>query len=199
MRKHIVSVVFTILVSVTLFTGCTGSERTTTPPVATPPETTSTITPPSILTPLPPYAGLENPFSWNDTSTQVAGELIYQYSCEMCHKQEHGYEFLPQGPDLSTADFAQRLEERPDFYFWALSEGMLTEYMPALKSTIPEEQRWQVLTYIWSLGGTAPVSTPTPTSTLIPTPTPTPTEELTVHFIDVDQGDSILVDLGSPR
>lgn len=43
--------------------------------------------------------------------------------------------------------------------------------------------------------------TPTPTPTLTPTPAPTATEEpplleLQVHFIDVGQGDSILLDLG---
>ena len=45
MRKRILSVVLTILVSATLLTGCTGSETTTTLPTTTPPETTPTPTP----------------------------------------------------------------------------------------------------------------------------------------------------------
>ena len=44
----------------------------------------------------------------------------------------------------------------------------------------------------------SPSETVTITSPPAPTPilTPTPTAELTIHFTDVGQGDSVLVDLG---
>ncbi len=108
----------------------------------------------------PPYAGLKNPFPWSDAAAQEAGKGIYRQSCLGCHgiKGDNLASF-----DFSTADYAQSLEGRPDFSFWALSEGRLDKGMPPYKSALSEEQRWQLLTYIWSLGAAAsPEVTPPP-------------------------------------
>lgn len=105
-----------------------------------------------------PYSGMKNPFPWSDNSVQAAGKGIYQLSCLGCHGA--------QGNNLANANFSQAtfpqvLESRADFYFWTLSEGRLAKGMPAYKSSLSEEQRWQVLTYLWSLGkATSPTITP---------------------------------------
>ena len=110
--------------------------------------------------PPPPYAGLQNLFPWNDTSAQEAGKGLYQQSCLGCHGAQ-GKNIA--GADFSTADSPGSLEERPDLYFWILSEGKLDRGMPPFKSSLTEEQRWQVLTYLWSLGAAVPPEvTPSP-------------------------------------
>ncbi|MEK7353084.1 MAG: cytochrome c, partial [Chloroflexota bacterium] len=98
--------------------------------------------------PPPPYTGLQNPFPWTDNATLATGKVIYQFSCQGCHGAF--------GNNLSQADFSvtrysNNLIGRPDFYFWLLSEGRLPA-MPAYKNSLSDQQRWQVLTYVWSLG-----------------------------------------------
>ena len=107
--------------------------------------------------PPPPYAGLKNPFPWSDASAQEAGKKLYQQSCLGCHGAKGNN--LAES-DFSTTDYPQSLEERPDFYFWVLSEGRLDKGMPPYKSSLSEEQRWQVLTYLWSLGAAASPEVP---------------------------------------
>ena len=102
--------------------------------------------------PPPPYTGLKNPFPWSDASVQEAGEGLYQQYCLSCHGAR-GNNLT--GSDFSAADYPQRLEEKPGFYFWILSEGRLEKGMPPYKSSLSEQQRWQVLTYLWSLGTAA--------------------------------------------
>ncbi len=114
--------------------------------------------------PPPPYAELKNPFPWSDASAQEVGKGLYQQYCLGCHGANGGN---IAGADFSTATHPQSLEERPDFYFWILSEGRLDKGMPPFKSSLSEEQRWQVLTYLWSFGEAVPSEeTPPPAQPL---------------------------------
>jgi len=106
----------------------------------------------------PAYAGLKNPFPWSDASVQAAGKVIYQQYCLGCHGVTGNGQ---SGSDFSVRDYPQRLENRPDLYFWITSEGKMGEGMPSFKSSLSEQQRWQALTYIWSLGN-APIAPPPP-------------------------------------
>ncbi len=103
---------------------------------------------------LPPsYAGLKNPFPWSDVSAQQTGEGLYRQSCLGCHGIDGGN---IASANFGAADFQRGLEERPDLYFWIISEGRLAGGMPGFKSSLAEEQRWQILTYLWSLGVVIP-------------------------------------------
>ena len=100
-----------------------------------------------------PYAGLKNMFPWSDASAQEAGKKLYQQSCQACHGVNGGN---IAGADFSVAEYSQKVEESSDYYFWILSEGRLDKGMPPYKSSLSEEQRWQVLTYLWSFGAAVP-------------------------------------------
>lgn len=113
----------------------------------------------------PPYTGMKNPFPWDDKAAQQAGKAIYERSCLACHGATGaGLKDF----DFSTEDSAMHLEERPDLHFWILTEGNLSKGMPPYKSSLNDEQRWQTLNYIWSLGKAPAAPTPTPT----PAPAP---------------------------
>ncbi|MBI2869413.1 MAG: c-type cytochrome [Chloroflexi bacterium] len=104
-----------------------------------------------------PYAGLANPFAWDDAGVQQAGKKVYQQSCAGCHGLN--------GASLAASNFsepayADGLEAHPDLAYWILSEGRMDRGMPPYKSSLSEEQRWQALTYIWSLGRQAPPPPP---------------------------------------
>ncbi|MFQ5996997.1 MAG: c-type cytochrome [Dehalococcoidales bacterium] len=107
----------------------------------------------------PPYAGLKNPFPWSDASARETGKELYKQSCIGCHGIDGGN--IAEA-DFGATDYPQRLEERPDFYFWILSEGALDKGMPPYQSSLSEEQRWQVLTYLWSLGKKTDAAEATP-------------------------------------
>lgn len=96
-----------------------------------------------------PYTGMKNPFKWNDSAATRAGKSVYLKSCFSCHG-ETGADVIDA--DFSTPEFASKLEARPDYYFYIASEGIKDTEMAGYKHTVTETQRWQVLTYIYTLG-----------------------------------------------
>lgn len=107
------------------------------------------------------YDGLQNPFSWTDAQAQAAGKKVYQQSCAGCHG---GNGAGVAGFDFSSPSFSQSLQNKPGPYFGIVSEGALSKGMPPYESLLSEEQRWQTLTYIWSLSAAPPQPTPTPST-----------------------------------
>ncbi len=105
------------------------------------------------------YSGKVNPFPWGDASAQQAGMGLYRQSCLGCHGVKGDNQAMA---NFSANDYPQRLEQRPDFYFWVLSEGRMNKGMPGFKSALSEEQRWQVLSYLHSLGSPASSGTSSP-------------------------------------
>ena len=97
----------------------------------------------------PPYAGMKNPFPWDDATAQNAGKRTYQQQCLGCHGVTGNN--LNQF-NFAATDFPAKMEGRPDFYFWILSEGRLQQGMPPYKGALSEQERWQTLNYIWLLG-----------------------------------------------
>ena len=122
-----------LLVSVGIGYALLSNYSTTEPP----PQNTSPADTAPTETPPPLYAGLENPFSWDDVSAQEAGKEEFDHSCAGCHAAP-SKAVADRGVDFYAVDYRQSLEERPDFYFWVVSEGRLDTLMPPLGAVFSE-------------------------------------------------------------
>jgi len=101
------------------------------------------------------YKKAVNPFA-GDTAAIAAGDAIFHKSCWSCH----GATAEGNGPAASAlkpppANLRKSALTRSEqFLFWIVSEGSKSTAMPAWKKAgLTEEQRWQVVSYIKSLGG----------------------------------------------
>jgi mono/diheme cytochrome c family protein len=114
-----------------------------------------TANPPPKEVPPPPYAGMKNPFVWGDEKAVAMGQLLYDRMCARCHWAQPTDTTYVNATNrfIMTSALSQGLEEHPDFYFWRVSEGWLEfgRAMPPHKYYLPEKQRWQVLSYLWSM------------------------------------------------
>jgi glucose/arabinose dehydrogenase len=96
---------------------------------------------------------VKNPYA-GQAKAASAGEQIYARTCSTCHGPAgEGTGSVPPlklGPVQKAADGA---------IFWYITQGDPSNGMPSW-AALPTEQRWQVVTYLKSLGGRQPEQSP---------------------------------------
>jgi mono/diheme cytochrome c family protein len=100
-----------------------------------------------------------------DPEAVAAGRNLFEQHCAECHGDlaEGGR----KGPSLLVAEVQT---SEPGTIFWILTNGVVWRGMPVW-SKLPEPQRWQLVSYVKSLGiagETAPGTTPPPNSATAP-------------------------------
>jgi mono/diheme cytochrome c family protein len=112
---------------------------------------------PILVEPPDLYADLNNPYE-GEIQAISQGETHYQANCSSCHGiLGRGDGPASAGLEPKPKDLAQNQSKLSDAYlFWRISEGGLIEpfnsLMPGWKGLLREEQIWQVITYLRTLG-----------------------------------------------
>lgn len=100
-----------------------------------------------------------------DPEAAVAGRILFEQHCAECHGDNA--EGGKKGPNL-RAEEVQNAE--PGAIFWILTNGVVRKGMPVW-SKLPEPQRWQLVSYLRSLGVAA--AKPAETNSMNPSPAST--------------------------
>ena len=82
----------------------------------------------------------------NDPQAVAAGRNLFEQHCAQCHGESA--EGGKKGPTLRAVEVQ---EAPPGAIFWLLTNGAVRRGMPVW-SKLPEPQRWQLVSYIKSLG-----------------------------------------------
>lgn len=91
------------------------------------------------------YRGKTNPLA-NDTDAVAAGGVLFEEHCEECHGKEG------MGGKKAPSLRAEEVQNAaPGAIFWILTNGVVRKKMPVW-SKLPEPERWQLVSYIKSLG-----------------------------------------------
>ncbi len=97
-----------------------------------------------------------------DPEAVRAGRILFEQHCAECHGD--AAEGGKKGPSLRAAEVQ---DAEPGAIFWILTNGVVRKGMPVW-SRLPEPQRWQLVSYLKSLGaapakaGTSPPATSQP-------------------------------------
>jgi len=98
-----------------------------------------------------------------DPDAVAAGRILFEQRCSECHG--NNAEGGKKGPSLRVSEVQ---DAEPGAIFWVLTNGVVRKGMPVW-SKLPEPQRWQLVSFIKSLGSTPPkTGTPTVSSSKSP-------------------------------
>ena len=95
----------------------------------------------------------KNPFE-GDAQAVAAGGKLFEQHCAECHGIKAGG--TRKGPSLLREEVQQAT---PGTLFWILSNGVVRRGMPVW-SKLPEQQRWQIVTFLQSLKAPSSSSLP---------------------------------------
>jgi mono/diheme cytochrome c family protein len=87
---------------------------------------------------------LKNPYE-GDREAMAAGRKLFLRHCAECHGKDGCGD--GHAPDMHSSAFRNA---PPGTLFWAIRNGRLPKGMPAW-SQLPDEQRWQLVTYLKSM------------------------------------------------
>ena len=93
------------------------------------------------------------------TETRVAsGRVVFRESCITCHGERgRGNGPAAVGLDPPPADLVLHVPQHPDGeLFYMISRGMPNSAMPAWRSLLTEQQRWDVVHYLRALAAGTP-------------------------------------------
>jgi mono/diheme cytochrome c family protein len=105
------------------------------------------------------YAGARST-RWDDPAAIARGEPLFQTYCMVCHGTDGkgtgpAAVGLPHAPADLTHHFHRAPGDGDAYLFWRVSEGGQVEpfhsmqsVMPAFKTVLSEDQRWDVLAYV---------------------------------------------------
>jgi len=94
----------------------------------------------------PPKARAKRNPLVNDPDAAAAGRKLFGMHCAECHGESA--EGTRRAPNLRDSEVQ---DAPPGAIFWVLTNGIVWHGMPVW-SKLPEPQRWQLVTYIKSLG-----------------------------------------------
>lgn len=100
-----------------------------------------------------------------DPDAVAAGAILFEQHCSECHGDAG--EGGKKGPSLLAPEVQN---PEPGAVFWILSNGVVRRGMPVW-SKLPEPQRWQLVSYIKSLGMVSPKPQKPPPAAATPSPT----------------------------